>query len=96
MTKSTKIQGPVQGGKYGWPFAASMLDMDTLDYSEHEYFLQGEATRFRMKDGAEQDRSGFWQAESAGVADFKTRLYCVRASQSSKLQRHGGAHMGTT
>ena len=52
MTNSTKIQGPIQGGKYGWPFAASMLDMDTLDYSEHEYFLQGEATRFRMKDGA--------------------------------------------
>jgi len=74
MTNSTKIQGPIQGGKYGWPFAASMLDMDTLDYSEHEYFLQGEATRFRMKDGAEQDRSGFWQAESAGVADFKTRF----------------------
>ena len=74
MSKSTKIQGPIQGGKYGWPFAASMLDMDTLNYSEHEYFIEGEAVRYRMRDGAEPDRRGFWQAENAGMANFKTRF----------------------
>ena len=74
MTKSAKILGPVQGGKYGWPFAASMLDMNSLGYTENEYFLQGEAARYRMIDGAEQDVSGFWRAETAGMADFKTRF----------------------
>lgn len=35
----TTVSGPVQGGKFGWPFAASMLDMAKVGYKEAEYFL---------------------------------------------------------
>ena len=74
MNNKTKVSGPVTGGKFGWPFAASMLDLVKLDYSEHEYFLQGEATRYRMQDGKPQDRSGYWHAEAVEAAAFKTRF----------------------
>lgn len=75
MTQSsTKVLGPVQGGKFGWPFAAGMLDMAELSYKEAEYFLEGEAIRYRSVEGTEQERSGYWQAEVAGTAPFKTRF----------------------
>jgi len=74
MTNTTKIQGPIQGGKHGWPFAASMLDMDEVNYLEQEYFVEGEAIRYRMKEGAALDRRGFWQVEKAGAENFKTRF----------------------
>jgi hypothetical protein len=74
MTKSTTVSGPVEGGEYGWPFAASMLDMDGVGYIEAEYFLEGTATRYQLVEGDEQDRSGFWKAEAAGTAPYKTRF----------------------
>ena len=30
------ISGPVTGGKHGWPFAASMIDVEALGYEEAE------------------------------------------------------------
>jgi hypothetical protein len=76
MTQSSaKVSGPVQGGNFGWPFAASMLDMADVGYQEAEYFLEGEAARYRLVEGTEQERSGYWQAEvAAGMAPFKTRF----------------------
>jgi hypothetical protein len=74
MTTSTTVSGPVQGGKFGWPFAASTLDMNSVGYKEAEYFLEGNATRYKLAEGTEQGRSGIWQAETAGTAPYKTRF----------------------
>ncbi|MFT6435050.1 MAG: hypothetical protein ACJAVI_003101 [Candidatus Azotimanducaceae bacterium] len=74
MNNPTTVLGPIQGGNFGWPFAASMLDLAALGYRETEYFLQGNANCYRMIDGAEQDQSGFWAAEKNGNAAYKTRF----------------------
>ena len=52
------ISGPIKGGKYGWPFAKSMLDVASFGYEEAEYFIEGEATSYRQVDGTEWGRDG--------------------------------------
>ena len=83
MTNPTTVLGPIQGGNLGWPFAASMLDMPALGYRETEYFLQGDATRYRMIDEAEQDRSGLWAAEPIEKAAYKTRFIVYRPENTA-------------
>ena len=54
------ISGPVSGGKHGWPFAKSMLDVKSYGYEEAEYFIEGEAQSYRQVEGSEWGRDGFW------------------------------------
>ena len=82
---STTVLGPIQGGKFGWPFAASMLDMENEGYKEAEYFLEGEATRYKLVAGTEQGREASWQAETAGTAPFKTRFIVYLPAEPAKF-----------
>jgi len=38
---TAKVEGPVSGGRHGWPFAASLQDVARLGYVEAEFFLAG-------------------------------------------------------
>ncbi len=80
-----KVSGPVTGGKYGWPFAASMLDISSYGYEESEYFIEGNAKRYRSVSGSDQDRSGKWAAEVADHAAFKTRMLVYRPSDPARF-----------
>jgi hypothetical protein len=73
-----RTTGPISGGAHGWPFAASMLDLAALGYREDEYFLEGEATRYRHVPGTEPARDGRWQAEPSEPRAFKTRFLVYR------------------
>ena len=79
------LSGPVNGGVHGWPFAGSMLDVESLGYEEAEYFIEGEAQRYRQVEGSEWGRDGFWQVESAGKAPFKTRLLVYRPTDPDRF-----------
>ena len=68
------IYGPVTGGDKGWPFGASMTDASAEGYSEAEYFIEGDATRYQLSDRAELSHDGHWEVESAGIAPFRTRF----------------------
>ncbi|MGE0622014.1 MAG: alpha/beta hydrolase domain-containing protein [Pseudomonadales bacterium] len=72
------IEGPVTGGRHGWPFAASLQDVARLGYVEAEYFLAGTAKRYRDVGESFSQRDGQWRAEVAGEAPFKTRLLVYR------------------
>ena len=79
------VTGPVTGGDRGWPFAASMLDIKALGYEEHEYFLSGDATRYRQVDGTPWGRDGRWQVEPAGTAAYKTRILVYRPADARRF-----------
>ena len=79
------ISGPVTGGKHGWPFAASMIDVGALGYEEAEYFIEGEAQRYKQVAGSEWGHDGCWQAEPAGTAAFKTRLLVYRPADPQRF-----------
>ena len=79
------ISGPITGGSKGWPFAASMLDVAALGYSEAEYILEGTATRYRLVPGTQLTRDGHWRAESAGTAPFRTRLLVYRPNDAARF-----------
>lgn len=82
---SAGVTGPITGGKFGWPFAASLLDVAGLGYVEEEYFLEGTATRYADVGGSLARRDGYWQAEAAGEAQFKTRLLVYRPADASRF-----------
>lgn len=86
MTGSpARVTGPVSGGKYGWPFGASMLDLNAHGYQEHEYFLEGEATRFRQIPDSPWEPDGVWQAEPVDSAPFKTRFIVYRPRDAARF-----------
>ena len=79
------VSGPVEGGRHGWPFAASLQDVDGLGYEEHEYFLTGTAKRYRDVNDSTTRRDGHWQAEEAGQADFRTRMLVYRPKDPGRF-----------
>ncbi|NJN50635.1 MAG: hypothetical protein HC809_01405 [Gammaproteobacteria bacterium] len=83
--KTGVVSGPLHGGKRGWPFAASMLDVKALGYEEHEYLITGEATRYRQVAGSQWGRDGRWQVEPAGTAAYTTRLLVYRPTDPKRF-----------
>ncbi len=83
--RQPEISGPVTGGDRGWPFAASMLDVATLGYEEQEYFISGDAFRYRQTPGTEWGHDGRWRVEPAGNAAFKTRLLVYRPRDAAQF-----------
>ena len=79
------ISGPVDGGKHGWPFAKSMLEVQSFGYQEAEYFIEGEAQSYRQVEGSEWGRDGFWQAEPHKRAPYKTRFLVYRPADPKKF-----------
>src|SRR3984957_6001272 len=69
--------GPITVGK-GWPFGLPATDLAAVGYGTDEYFLEGEAVRYRPVAGTQLGRDGRWQVEAVGTAPFKTRLVVLR------------------
>lgn len=82
MTSKAKatasVNGPVTGGKHGWPFAASLRDVASFGYEEAEYFLEGNACCYRDIDDSQSQRDGHWRAEVTSEVAFKTRMIVYR------------------
>lgn len=86
MTRSTAtVTGPVTGGAKGWPFGASTLDVADLGYVEHEYFLEGSATRFRPTPDSPWGSDGHWHAEPVEDAPFTTRFIVYRPEDAERF-----------
>jgi hypothetical protein len=79
------VSGPLAGGRKGWPFGASLLDVSAYGYTEAEYLLEGAATRYRLAPGAELSRDGRWTVEPAGEAPFRTRMLVCRPIDPSRF-----------
>jgi hypothetical protein len=72
-----RVTGPITGGK-GWPFGLPAADLDAVGYRADEYFVEGEADRFRPAAGTELGRDGRWSVEPVERAAYTTRLVVMR------------------
>ncbi|MFC3079960.1 alpha/beta hydrolase domain-containing protein [Phenylobacterium terrae] len=79
------IQGPVTGGKHGWPFNRPLIDLAEKGYVEAEYFLSGEAATYAPAPGAELGRDGKWRVQPKGKVPFKTRFLVYRPADPAKF-----------
>lgn len=82
---SAAVEGPLSGGRHGWPFAAALRDVDALGYEEVEYVLAGSAQCYRDVDDSAARRDGHWRAEPAGEADFRTRMLVYRPRDPARF-----------
>ena len=76
------VSGPITGGSRGWPFGRPLADLDACDYVEEEWFLEGEAVRYRLE--GEMTKDGRWSATPNETAPFKTRAVVYRPSDPAK------------
>ena len=74
-----KLSGPVTGGERGAPFSLPALDLDARGYMAEEFFLQGNASAYRLADGAEHTSDGRWKTErEKDTEPYTTRMLVVR------------------
>src|SRR5688500_5823237 len=85
MTRAAVITGPVTGGARGWPFAATAVDPGAVGYVEEEYFLEGDAPRYRLAPGTDYSFDGRWNAEEAGTLSYRTRVVVRKPSDPSRF-----------
>ena len=76
-----RVTGPVSGGGKGWAFGTPVTDLGTLGYRCDEFFLEGDATRYRPSPGTELGWDGRWHVESSETAPYKTRLVVIRPEE---------------
>jgi hypothetical protein len=77
------VTGPITGGKHGVPFGRYFGDLSQRNYVETEYFLEGQATRYRPVGQLGAD--GRWTVEPTGVSPYKTRILVRRPKDAAKF-----------
>src|SRR6187397_2162378 len=83
MTGAPTVSGPITGGTHGRPFGRPLVDLDQHGYVESEWFLDGDATKYRLV--GEMTRDGRWTAEPAGTAPYRTRMVVYRPADASQF-----------
>lgn len=77
MPADVNIEGPIHGGSHGWAFGAAGERL-AEGYTEEEYILTGEATKYRHADGTSKTSDGRWVAAPDGTAPFASRFLVRR------------------
>lgn len=73
-----ELIGAIDGGTHGWAFSASLRDPAEVGYTETEFFLAGDATRYALSAGSDYAFDGVWHAQERDPAPFRTRLLVRR------------------
>ncbi len=81
MGAGTQVEGPVEGGSHGWAFGSAGDDLAD-GYVEVEYFVHGEAAKYRSTDPTPRPADGRWSVERDGTAPFKTRFLVRRPARA--------------
>jgi hypothetical protein len=84
-TARPQVTEPGTPGSRGYPFGLTLVDLDARGYRADEYFLAGEATRYRAAEGTELGRDGRWEAEPAGTAPYRTRVVVYRPVDADRF-----------
>lgn len=79
------VTGPISGGQRGRPFFVPKLDLAPHGYVEEEFFIEGEAVRYRPVAGTTFGRDGRWQVEPAASAPYKTRIVVYRPQDPARF-----------
>jgi len=83
-TEQARVEGPVTGGRHGWPFAASLLDLAARGVVEEEYILSGTARKYSPA-GAYATRDGRWEAAPDALSDYRTRMVIHRPADPARF-----------
>ncbi len=84
--QGAKLMGPVAGGSQGAPFAAPAFDLESQGYVAEEYFLEGEASAYRLAEGTEHTADGRWKTErETASVPYRTRILVVRPTEESRF-----------
>ena len=79
------VTAPPADGRHGYPFGLSLIDLGAHGYVADEYFLEGEATRYRPAAGTELGADGRWSAEPAGTRHYRTRVLAYRPVDADRF-----------
>lgn len=80
---SIVVEGPISGGRHGWPFAAATRDLASEGYVEEEFFFSGDAARYRPVGAFGTD--GRWRVEQVGTTPFVTRALVRRPRDPARF-----------
>ena len=75
---TTRVNGPVTGGRKGWAFGGPAVDLAALGYQQEEYFFEGEAARYGPEPGTQLGRDGRWRVAPVETSPYETRMVIVR------------------
>lgn len=81
---AARVDGPVTGGKLGYPYAASIVDLKPYGYTEAEYFVSGIAHAYQPAPGTTLTPDGRWTVAPGNAAPYKTRIL-VRKPPAGKF-----------
>ena len=81
----TRVTGPISTGTHGWPEAASFMSLKDAGYSEAEYFVEGQASRFAPVAGAALGMDGRWNVRRLDPEPYKTRIIVRRPVDERKF-----------
>jgi hypothetical protein len=82
--RDVTVTGPVEGGSHGWPFAASVQDLDEVGYVEDEWFVEGDATTYDFAPGTGASEDGRWDTVAVGSVPYRTRLLALRPADPGR------------
>jgi hypothetical protein len=77
------VDGPVTGGRHGFPQTAAVLDLTAHGYVEEEHLLHGTATSYAPEGTWGAD--GRWAVTPAGTAPYTTRVLVRRPSDAKRF-----------
>ena len=72
------IEGPLEGGSHGRPFAASIVDLAPYGYDESDYLVSGTAVSFLPAPGSTLGPDGRWAVTESEALPYRTRLLVRR------------------
>ena len=78
-----KVTGPITGGARGRPFSSYFGDISALGYVEEEYFIEGQASAFKVLGDLPQD--GRFKVAKTGATPYRTRLLVRRPVDPAKF-----------
>ncbi|WP_157900992.1 alpha/beta hydrolase domain-containing protein [Mycobacterium terramassiliense] len=80
---SADVEGPIVGGIHGWPFGSALDDGASHGYVEEEFFVSGEAIRYRPAN--ELSPQGDWAVLRHSASIYRTRVVVRRPSEPARF-----------
>ena len=85
VVNAGRVTGPITGGDHGWPFGCPLFDLAERGYVMEEFFLEGDATTYRLAGEGRPTRDGHWDVESTGSFPFRTRFLVYRPAAAERF-----------
>ena len=85
VANTGRITGPITGGDHGWPFGCPLFDLAERGYVMEEFFLDGDATTYRLADDGRPAGDGHWNVDSTGSFPFRTRFLVYRPAAAERF-----------